>query len=251
VDSVERAAEPRRWLVAFLGGHSQRGLWRLGRELRIVCVLGGAELDLRQAIIDADEVSLTCVCVLGGARLIVPDDIAVSSSGVSILGGRSDERAPVAATPGSPRINVRLFSLLGGIEITDGRDDERRRRRVELAEDGVRVRLSGWVALAGLRRELWIPYTAIRQVSAGPAELPPAWAVRLGTALPFTDVRYGLFRWGGRWRFYSLNDRREAITLELDGFTLAGRPVDAVVLGVDDPEDLKRRLEAARATTTE
>jgi len=245
------AAERRRWLVVFLGGHSQRGRWRLGRELRLVCVLGGAELDLRQAIVDADEVSLTCVCVLGGARLIVPEGISVSYSCLSILGGRSDERAPAAAIPGSPRIHVRLFSLLGGIEIADGRDDERRRRSVELAEDGVRVRLSGWVALAGLRRELLIPYTAIREVSAGPAELPPAWALRIGTALPFTDVRHGLFRWGGRWRFYSLNDRREAITLELDGFTLGGRPVDAVVLGVGDPEDLKRRLEAARPTTTE
>jgi hypothetical protein len=30
-------------------------------------VLGGAELDLRQAIIDGDEVTLTCVCVLGAS----------------------------------------------------------------------------------------------------------------------------------------------------------------------------------------
>jgi hypothetical protein len=33
---------PRRWLVVFLGGHKQRGRWRLGRDLRLVSVLGGA-----------------------------------------------------------------------------------------------------------------------------------------------------------------------------------------------------------------
>jgi hypothetical protein len=244
--SVAPAGRPRS-LVFVLSGHRQQGRWRLGDRVRLVCILGGAELDLRQAIVDADEVTLTCVCVLGGAELIVPEGVPVSFSGLSILGGRSDERAPAAALPGAPTVHVRLFSLLGGIAVTGGR--ERAARRLELGQDALRVRLSGPLALAALRRELRIPYAAIREVSSEPAELPPAWALRVGTALPFSDVRHGLFRWGGRWRFYSLSDRRRAVTLRLDGFELGGRAIDAVVLGVDDPERWKRELEARRVTT--
>jgi hypothetical protein len=244
--SVASAARHRS-LVFFLGGHSQRGRWRLGARLRLVCILAGAELDLRQAIVDDDEVALTCVCVLGGAELIVPEGVPISFSGLSILGGRSDERAPAAALPGAPTVHVRLFSLLGGVAVTGGR--ERAARRLELGEDALRVHLSAPLALAALRRDLRIPYAAIREVSSEPAELPPARALRVGTAIPFSDVRHGLFRWDGRWHFYSLSDRRRTVTLRLDGFTLGGRAIDAVVLGVDDPARCKRELEARRVTT--
>jgi hypothetical protein len=47
-----------RWLFMLLGGYSQRGRWRLSGRTRIVSLLGGAELDLRQAIVDGDDVSL-------------------------------------------------------------------------------------------------------------------------------------------------------------------------------------------------
>jgi hypothetical protein len=50
-------------------------------------------------------------------------------------------------------------------------------------------------------------------------------------------------------RFYSLSDRRRAVMLRLDGFRFGGVPIDAVVLGVDDPERWKRGLEAKRVTT--
>jgi hypothetical protein len=242
------APAPRRWLVVLLGGSSQRGRWRLGSAVRAVCVLGGMELDLRQAIVDGDEVSLTCVCVLGGARLIVPEGVPISFSGFSILGGRSDERAPAAPLPGAPTIHLRLFSLLGGIEITGTGDHERPHRSLELAEDALRVRLSGPLALAALRRELRIPYAAIREVTAEPPELPPAWTVRWGTALPFSDVRHGLIHRHGRWSFYSLDDRHRAITLRLDNFRLNGRQIESVVLGVDDPERWKRELDIRRAS---
>jgi hypothetical protein len=241
------AARSRRWLVTFLGGYRQRGRWRLGRSLRLISVLGGAELDLGQAIVDEDEVSLVCVCLLGGAKLIAPEGLPVTFSGLSILGGRRDEREPAPPLPGAPTIHVRLFSLLGGVRITSGTGREADRRSIELTDDALTVRLSGMLGLAALRRELRIPYSVIREVSVEPPELPPAWAVRVGTALPFSDIRHGLIRWHGRWGFYSLNDRHRALTLRLDGFTIGGRPVDTVVLGVDDRERWKRELDARRA----
>jgi hypothetical protein len=145
---------------------------------------------------------------------------------------------------------MRQFSLLGGIEIADAHDEERPRRTVELGDDAVVVRLCGRVALAALRRELRIPYAANRDVSAETAELPPASAFRIRTALPFTDIRHGLFRWRDRWHCYSLNDPRLAITPRLDGFTLAGRPIDTIVLGVTEPKRIERDLEA-RSTATD
>jgi hypothetical protein len=145
---------------------------------------------------------------------------------------------------------VRLVSLLGGIEVTNNREEERPRRSIELADDALRVRLSGLLAFAALRRELRIPYFAIREVTTEPAELPPSWAPRWGLALPFSDARHGLIRWRGRWSFYSLEDRDRSVTIRLDGSALAGRSIDAVVLGVEHPEHWKRELDARRAATT-
>jgi hypothetical protein len=76
------AAGSRRWLVTFLGGYRQRGRWRLGRSLRLISVLGRAELDLSQAIVDEDEVSLACLGCPRGHRAAVqrrptrPDPLA-------------------------------------------------------------------------------------------------------------------------------------------------------------------------------
>jgi hypothetical protein len=217
------APRSRRWLVTFLGGYHQRGRWRLGKTLRLISVLGAAELDLHQAIVDADEVSLVCLCVLGGATLISPEGVPVTFSGLSILGGRRDEREPAPPLPAAPTIHVRLFSLLGGVRITSG--IERGRRSIELGDDALTVRLSGLLGLAAVRRELRIPYKCDPRGERRAPELPPARAIRVRTALPFSDIRHGLIRWHGRSGFYSLNDRHRTITLRLDGFTIGARPV--------------------------
>jgi hypothetical protein len=126
-----------RWLVGVLGGTNQRGRWRLSSRLRIVAVLGGTTLDLGQARPEAPESVITIAAFLGGVEVIAPPGVTIELSGVSLLGGRSDERSRGPSLIGSPVIRLRAFALLGGVKVKD-----RSPRRKPL--DAIRRRRSEW-----------------------------------------------------------------------------------------------------------
>ena len=112
-------------------------------------------------------------------------------------------------------------------------------RTVQLLEDRVAVRLTGWTRMAALSDGIEIPYAAIRRVSARPFRHAALKVV--GADLPFRAYKQGLFRLRGAWAFLSFEDTENTLTLELEGLEVAipgffGQ-VDCrmVVVGVDDP----------------
>jgi hypothetical protein len=116
-------------------------------------------------------------------------------------------------------------------------------RTVRVDPDAVVVRLTGWTALAALKREVRVPMRAIRSVST---ERYGATGFRVaGTAIPWTDIRAGRFRRDGLWTFLSFDDRDEVLTLELDR-TVPGAAYDVVAVGVDDPSLVAAEIDAWR-----
>jgi hypothetical protein len=119
-------------------------------------------------------------------------------------------------------------------------------RTVRVDSDAVVVRLTGWTALAALKREVRVPMRAIRSVST---ERYGTTGLRIvGTAIPWTDIRAGRFRRGGRWAFLSFDDRDRVLTLELDR-SVTGAAYDVVAVGVDDPDALAAEIDAWRAAS--
>jgi len=110
-----------RWLIGVLGGSELKGRWRLGSRLRIIALLGGAQLDLGQAEPEAAESLITAVAILGGVEIIAPPGVPVELTGVSLLGGKSDERPPGPPLPGCPLVRVRTFCLFGGVKAKERR----------------------------------------------------------------------------------------------------------------------------------
>ena len=105
-------------IVAILSGASRKGSWTAPSAMNIVTVLGGVELDFREATLPAGEITLSAVCILGGVEITVPPEMHVIDNGVAILGGRevsadSDE----SAQPGAPVLRLSGFCLLGGVEV--------------------------------------------------------------------------------------------------------------------------------------
>lgn len=128
-----------RWAVAIMGGHSPRGRIRLADTTNVVAVMGGCELDLRNAEIDGDEVIINCLSVMGGIEIVVPEGISVDFSGIPLLGGTECRIADVPITPGSPRIVVRALAVMGAVEVKSRKTPAeekalRARRRAERAE---------------------------------------------------------------------------------------------------------------------
>ena len=119
-------------------------------------------------------------------------------------------------------------------------------RCIRVDPDAVVVRLTGWTALAALKREVRIPMRAIRSVSTGRYG---STGFRIaGTAIPWTDIRGGRFRRAGLWTFLSFDDRERVLTLELDR-SVQGAAYDVVAVGGDDPNAVAAEIDAWRAAS--
>jgi hypothetical protein len=119
-------------------------------------------------------------------------------------------------------------------------------REVEFGEKALVVRLSGLVHYESLTAELRIPYSSIVSVSVEPFVPPPGSIRWFGTHVPFTDIREGRYSFDGEWYFFSVEDRRRAVTLWLEGYNHgdAAEPLRAVVLGAPDPARLREEIQA-------
>jgi hypothetical protein len=118
-------------VLGILGGGDRRGRWRVPERMTVVNVLGGADLDLREATLAAPEVEIRVFSLLGGSDVIVPEGVHVELGGFAILGGNDLKLTGPAPPPGAPVVRVRAWSLLGG---TDVKTQTSRRRRHGLPE---------------------------------------------------------------------------------------------------------------------
>ncbi len=116
---AERGPDKPSWHISPIGGFSVSGPWRMARQVIVVSLIGGAQLDLSQAQLAAKEVTLTKVSLVGGVTVNVPPAIRVDASGFSLIGGTSVNAGPEPG-PGAPTVHIRAFSLVGGTRIYRG-----------------------------------------------------------------------------------------------------------------------------------
>ena len=74
---------------AILSGLSRKGVWVVPKQMTILAMMGGAELDLRRAKFAAPEVVITINAFMGGAQVIVGPSTRVQMEGTGIMGGYS------------------------------------------------------------------------------------------------------------------------------------------------------------------
>jgi hypothetical protein len=107
----------KRWIVGIMGGGDHKGRWRIASRATVVNIMGGADLDLREALIDSNETVITVVSVMGGSDIIVPEGVEVELGGVAIMGGNDLKLEGSRPRPGAPVVRVRAFSLMGGTDV--------------------------------------------------------------------------------------------------------------------------------------
>jgi hypothetical protein len=122
--------------VAVMGGVARRGQWTPARHTHIYALMGGGELDFREARLGPGVTELTIIACMGGVELIVPPDLIVDAGGTAIMGGFDQSQESTGAPAGAPVLKVNGFVLMGGVEIKvmlpgETNSDARRRRREE------------------------------------------------------------------------------------------------------------------------
>jgi hypothetical protein len=105
--------------LAIMGGLERRGAWTVPTVMTVTCVMGGADLDLREARWSGDECVLTVNAFMGGASIVVGPEVDVVMEGIGIMGGYAGPSTKVAAelTADSPVLRVKGVAIWGGVSV--------------------------------------------------------------------------------------------------------------------------------------
>jgi hypothetical protein len=147
VPALLPAERDRDTLYAIFGGIDRRGAWTVPRRMKIVAIMGGAHLDLREARFPPGVLELDVTAVMGGIEIIVPPGLAVQMHGSAIMGGFADvDRAPANPDPDAPLLRVRGLTMMGGVNVSmrlpgESERGARRRERRALRDERREQRL--------------------------------------------------------------------------------------------------------------
>lgn len=106
-----------RWIVAIMGGSEKRGRWRVAERVNAVAIMGGHDIDLREAELDSNDTTIVAVSIMGGMDIYVPDSIDVEVGGFSIMGGTGQPGSMRTPRPGAPKIRILAYNLMGGVDV--------------------------------------------------------------------------------------------------------------------------------------
>lgn len=105
--------------LAIMGGTRRAGPWRPPENLVAVALMGGVELDFREAILSPGAViDITCFTFWGGVEITVPPDLHVDTHGFAVMGA-FEQSGEVKVDPpdDAPVIRVKGLALMGAVEI--------------------------------------------------------------------------------------------------------------------------------------
>jgi hypothetical protein len=120
-----------KFAFAFWGGFGRKGRWTAPREFTAVTVMGGGDVDLREARFEDREVVIRCFTLMGGIDVIVPPEVNLQVNGIGLMGA-FDEVSTADADedpdPSAPTVRVVGFALMGGVDVRRKRTKAERAR---------------------------------------------------------------------------------------------------------------------------
>jgi DUF1707 SHOCT-like domain len=125
------------FMVAILGGHERRGPWTPARKSTVLTLMGGAELDFREARLGPGVTEVEIFTMMGGVEIIVPPGIVVDSGGFALMGGFGHGPGRTEETPpDAPVLRITGIAIMGGVDIRvrligESAGDAKRRHRDE------------------------------------------------------------------------------------------------------------------------
>lgn len=123
----EHEVAPRGVFAAVWGGSGRKGSWIVPRHLKLFAVMGGVELDLREARLAAGVTEIECTAIMGGIEIVVPPDVRVECTGTAFMGGFEAVGGTMTYyDPAYPVIRVSGLAVMGGVEVKVRRSGERK-----------------------------------------------------------------------------------------------------------------------------
>jgi predicted membrane protein len=112
----EKIADPFFQQFVFMSGTHQQYTTNDFQGGDITAIMGGTQLDLRQAQMAADSAIISVFAFWGGAEILVPDTWNVLLEGTPIMGGFDIKTLP-QKNPDAKRLIIRGYAIMGGVEV--------------------------------------------------------------------------------------------------------------------------------------
>ncbi len=104
--------------VAIMGGYKRTNNSQDFRGGELTAVMGGIDLDLRNASIQQGEAIIDLFAFWGGVKIRIPSEWTVSLEAMPILGGFEDKTIPPKGEV-TQRLVIRGYAIMGGGEISN------------------------------------------------------------------------------------------------------------------------------------
>lgn len=102
-------------VTAILGGFDRSIRTDNFRGGEATAIMGGCQLDLRDAKMAGSEATINVFALMGGIEIRVPTEWTVVTAGTAILGGMDSRRA--LQGDGTKKLIVRGYAVMGGVEV--------------------------------------------------------------------------------------------------------------------------------------
>ena len=111
-------------LVALMDGRTYESVSNRLRSGRVIAVMGGVDVDLRQAVLDPEGAKLDITIAAGGVRVLACKSWRVEVD-KSVTGGAVQIETPDPETlpDGAPILHVRATTVGGGLVIANAESD--------------------------------------------------------------------------------------------------------------------------------
>ena len=103
-------------ITAIMGAAVRKGTWEPAELVQVISIMGGVELDFRDAVMCDGVTEVEIRTIMGGVKIIVPDDIDVETEGMGIMGG-FEHLGHTSGDPDAPLLRITGFAIMGGVEV--------------------------------------------------------------------------------------------------------------------------------------
>jgi Domain of unknown function (DUF1707)/Cell wall-active antibiotics response 4TMS YvqF len=108
---------PTRVVLALLGSCGRRGRIRVHRWVNCLMAFGNIDLDLRQATLDGEAVTIVALGAFGAIDVYVPEGVEVDLRGFTLGGHRGLRGNDLPPRAGTPIVRVVAVSIFAGIDV--------------------------------------------------------------------------------------------------------------------------------------
>lgn len=115
-------------IAAVLGGAERGGQWRPALHTNVLTVMGGVDLDLRNALFPPEGITIYVLAIMGGVDIVVPEGVNVEVSGLPLLGGFGNSTEG-SHDPHAPTLRIKGVAIMGGVDVETKKPKKSRKPR--------------------------------------------------------------------------------------------------------------------------